>query len=112
MNLLVVSLFDDSCIEDVILGMTTVSGGHVTMMDAVSGTQNLSQVIPMFAEFVGMGGKRFCKVLVTCVDDPEPVDELLDALQGGGIDFIGDALGEIYVMPLSQAVLTEEVDLF
>ena len=61
MHLLVVALLDDSYLEDIILGMTSISGAQVTMVDAVSGTQNLSQSIPMFAEFVGVDGKRFCK---------------------------------------------------
>ncbi len=110
MNLLVVALLDDSYLDDVILGMTSVSGGQVTMVDGVSGTQNLSQAIPMFAEFVGMSGKRFCKILFTCVADQDAVTSLLDELEEGGLDFVDAAIGEIYSMPVSQAVLIEQVD--
>ncbi|MCD6307529.1 MAG: hypothetical protein J7M24_00890 [Candidatus Latescibacteria bacterium] len=112
MSLLIVALLDDSYLDDIILGMTTVSGGQVTMVDAVSGTQNLSQAIPMFAEFVGMSGKRFCKMLVTCVSDPEPAKLLLDALDEGGLDFVDVGIGEIYSLPLAEAVVIEEVDFF
>ncbi len=42
---------------------------------------------PMFAEFVDMGGRRFCKVLFTCVSEPDPTRRLLEALHEGGIDF-------------------------
>ena len=52
MHLLVVALLDDSYLEDIILGMTSISGAQVTMVDAVSGTQNLSHAIPMFADIV------------------------------------------------------------
>jgi len=112
MCLLIVALLDDNYLDDVILGLTSVSGGQVTMIDAVSGTQNLSQAIPMFAEFVGMGGKRFCKVLVTCVADPRPASRLLEALEEGGLDFAGKSLGEIYTVPLSEAVVIEDIDIY
>jgi len=112
MHLLIVALLDDSWLDDVILGMTTISGGQVTMVDAVSGTQNLSQAIPMFAEFTGMGGKRFCKILITCVSDSKPASLLLEELSEGGLDFVGESLGEIYALPLGQAVLNEEIDIF
>jgi len=112
MSLLIVALLDDSYLDDVILGMTTVSGGQVTMVDAVSGTQNLSQAIPMFAEFVGMGGKRFCKLLVTCVSDQEPVKLLLEALEEGGLDFVDAGIGEVYSLLLTEAVVIEQVDIF
>ena len=62
----------------------------------------------MFAEFVDMGGHRFCKVLLTCVSAQNPAGILLDVLEKGGIDFIGSALGEIYDIPLGEAVILEE----
>ena len=112
MYLLVVVLFDDTYMEDVILGLTSVSGSQVTMLDAVSGTQNLSQAIPMFAEFVGMRGKRFCKMLLTCVSEQNPAARLLENLKEGGLDFAEKDIGEIYTIPLAEAFVTEEVDFF
>ena len=112
MSLLVVALFDDSYLDDVILGLTSVSGTTVTMVDAVSGTQNLSQAIPMFAEFVGMGGKRFCKVLFTCVSESKPATRLLEVLKEGGLEFADLDIGEIYTIPLSESVVIEEIDMF
>jgi len=112
MHLLVVALNDDTYLENVTLGLTTVSGGQVTMVDGVSGAQNLSRAIPMFAEFLGMGGKRFCKVLMTCTFEPEPARRLLEELNEGGLDFIGLGIGEIYAVPLSEAVIIENVDIF
>ena len=112
MHLLVVTLLDDSYLDEVILGLTSVSGGQVTMMDAVSGTHNLSQAIPMFAEFVGMSGKRFCKVLFSCVSEVNPATRLLEELKEGGLDFVESGIGEIYAIPLSEAVVIEEIDIF
>ena len=108
MSLLVVVLFDGSYLEDIILGLTSISGGRVTMVDALSGSENLSQAIPLFAEFTGMGGRQFCKILFTCAPEPNTAESLLEILQEGGIDFTGSALGEIYEIPLGQAVILEE----
>ena len=112
MHLLIVALLDDTYLEDVILGLTTISGGQVTMVEAVSGTQNLSRAIPMFAEFVGMGGKKFCKILLTCVSDSKPATSLLEGLAEGGLDFAGKGIGEIYAVPLTEAVIIEDLDIF
>lgn len=108
MHLVMVVLFDSSFLEEIILGLTSISGNRVTMIDGVSGSENLAQSIPMFAEFANMGGRRFCKILFTCVTIPDPVGSLLDALQSGGIDFAGKALGEIYDIPLGQSFILEE----
>lgn len=107
MHLVVVVLFDESCIGDVILGLTSISGGHVTMLDAVSGAENLSHVIPMFAEFSGRGGHRYCKVMFTCVQDDDPVGRFIGMLENAGYDFVGDGLGEVYAVRLSQAVTVD-----
>jgi len=108
MSLLVVVLFDGSYLEDIILGLTSISGGRVTMVDAVSGSENLSQAIPLFAEFSGMGGRQFCKIVFTCSPERNSAERLLQILEEGGIDFTGSALGEIYEIPLGQAVTIEE----
>lgn len=112
MHLLIVALLNDTYLEEITLGLTSVSGGQVTMLDAVSGTQNLSQAIPMFSEFVGMAGKRYCKILITCVSDSEPVTSFIEALDGSGIDFTGEGLGEIYAVPLTEAIVIEDLDVF
>jgi len=112
MYLMIVALFDDSYLDDVILGLTSISGARVTMLEAVSGTQNLSQAIPMFAEFVGMEGKRFCKVLLAGVQEANPASRLLEELQEGGLDFVELGIGEIYAIPLAEAVVIEDIDIF
>lgn len=108
MSLLMVVLFDGSYLEDIILGLTSISGGRVTMIDALSGSENLSQAIPLFAEFTGMGGRQFCKIVFTCAPERNSAERLLEILEEGGIDFTGSSLGEIYEIPLGQAVILEE----
>ncbi|MBN1294483.1 MAG: hypothetical protein JXB48_21780 [Candidatus Latescibacteria bacterium] len=108
MHLLILVLFDNALLDDIILGLTSISGGRVTMVDGVSGTANLSEAIPMFAEFLNMGGRQFCKVLCTCVEDTNPIKHLLDILNTAGIDFQENISGEIYDIPLSGAIVLEE----
>ena len=111
MNLLIVVLFDDTYLDDVILGIMSVSGGKITIIDALSGTENLTQAIPMFAKFAGIGGKQFCKVLISAVSGGAPAHDFIEGLKLSGLDFVGSSMGEIYVMKLSEAVLVDEVDL-
>ncbi|MFC1606811.1 hypothetical protein ACFL47_02480 [Candidatus Latescibacterota bacterium] len=108
LHLLVVVLFERSVLDDVILGLTSLSGGRVTIVDGISGAHNLSHSIPMFAEFIGTEGKQYCKVLMTCVSGADAVDRLLDALAEANVDFTGENLGEMYNIPLTHAILLEE----
>ena len=108
MQLLVVALYDEAFIDDVILGLTSVSGAQVTVIDAVTGSQNLSGYIPMFAEIIGVTTRRYCKILLTCVKDDSPAARFVEALQEAGIDFSGDSLGEVYAIPLSGAIVLND----
>ena len=104
-HLLIVVLFDEAYLEEISLGLTSVSGGRVTMVDAVSGTENLSQAIPMFAEFFGLKGKQICKILFTEVPFQNPAKRLIKVLNEANLDFVGLGIGEIYVIKLTEAVV-------
>ena len=110
MCLLCVILLDDACLENVVLALTGVSGGLVTMVDAVSGMSNLSQAIPMFAEIVGTKGKRFCKILVTCVEGESPLQRFFDILSAAGIDRNECGICEAFSVSLTVAVVLESLD--
>ena len=107
--LLMVALFDDSYLNEILLGLTSISMGQVTLIDAVSGTENLSQSIPMFAEFAGMRGKKFCKILFSAVSEEKPASRLINELNEAGLDFVGLSIGEIYAIKTSEAVLIEDI---
>ena len=107
--LLMVALFDDLYLNEILLGLTSISLGQVILVDAVSGTENLSQNIPMFAEFAGMRGKKFCKILFSTVSGEKPASRLVDNLNEAGLDFIGQSMGEIYAMKISEAVLIDDI---
>ena len=106
-HLLVVILFDETYIDDISLGLTSVSGGRVTIVDAVSGTKNLSHAIPMFAEFLGMAQKQVCKILFTAVPLENPAELLINVLEEAGLDFSNLGIGEIYAIKLSEAVVID-----
>jgi hypothetical protein len=107
MHLLIVVLFEESYVDNLVLSLTSIGGGQVTVLDGVSGTRNLSEAIPFFAEFLGMGSRKICKVLLTAVSQREPVTHLLEVLEEADIPFVEKSLGEIYAIPLSEAVATE-----
>ena len=111
LNLLIVVLFDESYLDEILLGVTSISGGRVITVDAVSGAENISQVIPIFAELVGLGGKKICKIIFSAVTVENPASRLIDILNESGLDFAGLSIGEIYTVRLSEAVVVEEIDI-
>ena len=109
--LLIVVLFDESYLDEILLGVESISVGNVITVDAVSGAENISQSIPMFAELIGLGGRRLCKILFSAVTVGNPASRLIDILNEAGLDFAGLSIGEIYTIRLLEAVVVEEIDI-
>jgi len=107
-RLLCVTVINERYLDDVLLAMTSISGGRITMMETFSGYDNLSQSIPMFGEFLGMGSRTYGKVLMTCTQEPEPVEHFIELLTAAGVDFVKEQIGEVYDIPLGSAVLLDE----
>ena len=108
--LICVVLFDDRYLDEILLGLTSISEGNITIIDAVSGEENLSRSIPIFAQFVGMTGKKLCKVLFSMVTIENAASNLIDALLEAGLDFAGLSIGEIYVVKLSEALVVDKIE--
>ncbi|HIE11283.1 MAG TPA: hypothetical protein EYP62_06675, partial [Kiritimatiellae bacterium] len=53
MKLLIVVLFNENLLSDVLLALTSAFGSRVTVLDAVTGTENLASLLPIFADFGG-----------------------------------------------------------
>ncbi len=107
MKLVVVALYDENYLSDTLLAMTSSFGGRITIIDAVSGREDLSSVMPIFSDFGG-GRSRFCKLLLCAADVDKPVRELMKSFELGGIDFAGSRAGEVYAISLEDAVLIED----
>ena len=110
-SLLMVALYDSTYLDDILLGITSISGARVTILDGITSTENLSQNIPMFAHLIGMTGDQGCKVLFSATTTEQPVTQLLALLDAAGVDFVGRSLGEIFCFKLCEAVLADELDI-
>lgn len=110
MQLLVVVLFDESSVENILLSLTAIGGCHVTILDGVSGTRNLSESIPFFTEFLGITERKISKVLISAVSTQTPAAHLLGVLEEANIHFVKENLGEIFSIPLGEAVIAPEED--
>jgi len=110
MHLLFVLLPNDACLENVVLALTGVSGGLVTMIDAVSGISDMTRGLPVFAGILGTNRRRFCKMLVTCVEGDNPVRRFFDMLSDAGIDRDDCGVGEAFSVPLREAVVLASLD--
>ena len=110
--LVIVALVDGSYRDEVTLALTSMSGGQVTIIDAVGGAENLSHTIPMFAEFTGLDENRCCRIMIASVEDEKPAERLIEIMLDAGYDFAGDDAGEIYVIPLPETVVIERFDLY
>ena len=105
MKLVIVALFNENILSDVLLALTSAFGSRVTILDAVAGTENLASVLPIFADFGG-GHSRYCKLLFCPADSDNPIEELQAQLKLGRIP-IQPEDWEVYVVPLDQIQLPE-----
>ena len=104
--LLVVILSDENQLDTILLAMTGICGSQVTVIDGITASETLSQQIPMFAQLLGIGRGRVCKVLLSTVTEPDAVTRLAGLLNDAGIDFIGRSMGEMFTIRLSETILT------
>lgn len=103
MKLLIVVLFNENLLSDVLLALTSAFGSRVTVLDAVTGTENLASLLPIFADFGG-GHSRYCKLLLCPADSDNPIQDLRAQLALGRIP-VGPEDWEVYVLPLDQVQL-------
>jgi len=103
MKLLIVSLFNENLLSDVVLALTSAFGSRVTILDAVAGTENLAGVFPIFADFGRGGHSRYCKVILCAADSDTPLQDLQDQFRVGQIQIPPEEM-EVYVLPLEQAL--------
>lgn len=107
-SLLIVVLNDVDSLGNAILALTGVSGGLVTMIDAVGGSHNLSRSIPLFAIIAGSDVKRYGKILITCVEGCDSASRFTQFLAESGFTPQDLGIGEIHSVPLSEAYVIDE----
>lgn len=105
MKMVMIVLFNEHHLSDVLLALTSAFGSRVTIMDALSGTENLLGALPIFADFGGRHS-RFCKILLCLTDSENPLNALHEQMRLGGLSIDPDDL-EIYVLPVEQAFISE-----
>jgi hypothetical protein len=99
--LLVVVLVDDTFLDDLLLAMTGICSSTVTVIDGVFASENLAQ-IPLFAQLMGTGRGRACRVVFAATGVADPVQNLLDLLKKAKIDFMKRGLGDIFTIGLEH----------
>ena len=107
MNLVIIHLFEEKYLDEVLLAMAEVFEHPGIVTDAIAGVDQLAVGIPIFSDFSSAAASRgtFCKVIHTITKTKDPIVRLQDALLEGGIDFKKERLGSIFVLPVSDALL-------
>ncbi len=105
--LLIVSVYQDKCSEDVLVALTESGVKDVMTLTGANETRRLPQNIPLFAGFKNSLGKTspMSKIFLGVVNDPEVPKAVLANLKHADIDFLGEDLGAILLLPLHTAHL-------
>lgn len=110
MQILMVFLFDETYLTEVLLAMTQVCENKLVIQEGVTNEEHLSAALSVFAEFGSAlsGRQKFCKIITTLTDRKDPVALLCKALLEANIDFKQQALGNICTVPVGDSLIAED----
>lgn len=104
-KLLLIRLARTEYLQDVLLALTTVGVRDPLIVEAVGGHNRLLTDVPIFSGlFAAHEQNEFHRLILAGIDDDAAVDRILQALSDGGIDWEGDALGILAVVPVDRWV--------
>lgn len=112
MYFLIVYLFEDSYLTDVLLAMTQVLENRLIVQDGATNEEHLSRALPVFSDFGSAlsGRQKFCKIINTITSRKDAVPALLKALNEANIDFKKLNLGDICMIKTEDSFIGEETE--
>lgn len=110
MFMIIVHLFEDTSLTEVVLAMTQLFEHKLVIQDASTSEEHLSTSMSIFADFGSSlsGKQKFCKIISTITKHEKPLEKFLAALKEAGIDFERQKLGNVCVVPVSNYLIAEE----
>ncbi len=105
--LMIVSVYQEKWSEDVLVALTESGVKDILTLTGANETRRLPQNIPLFAGFKNSLGKTspMSKIFLGVVNDSEIPKAVLANLKHADIDFLGEDLGSILLLPLYAAYL-------
>ncbi|RJP55898.1 MAG: hypothetical protein C4541_13395 [Candidatus Auribacter fodinae] len=109
MFLIIVNLFEDTHLTEVVLAMTHLFEHKLVIQDASTNEEHLSASLSIFADFGSSlsGRQKFCKTISTVTKHEKPIQKFLAALKEADIDFETEKLGNVCVVPVSDYLIAE-----
>jgi len=109
MNLVLVYLYNEEHLTDLLLAIAEVFENRAVVTDAIAESDQLAADLPIFSDFASVSGsgRTFCKVIHTLTSVEEPIPRLLKSLQEAGIDFRARQVGAICVIPVKDSLIAE-----
>lgn len=104
--LLLLVLYEEDFLEDVVLALTETGASGALVMDGMNMRQMMAFDIPIFAGFREELTEQpgYAKVVLAQVGDAGHVDRFLGALADGGTDWQRDGLGRLMLLPLTMYI--------
>ena len=106
MYYLIINVFIDKHAEDVLIALTEAGIKDVVSVSGVNESRRLAHNIPIFAGFKGELGKSSinCRLITAVIENKAVVKRMLSSLKHTGVDFLGDKIGSILLIPIEEAI--------
>ena len=101
MSLLLINLEHADALSDVLLALTQVGVQSPVLLEGEAGANKMSQAVPIFAGLVEGFGRQeeYVQLILAPIAGPEVAAQFVRALADGGIDWHGEKLGWMVVVP-------------
>ncbi|MDP8217484.1 MAG: hypothetical protein P9M03_02035 [Candidatus Theseobacter exili] len=106
MYYLVINVFIEKHAEEVLIALTEAGVKDVVSWTGVNESRRLGYNFPIFAGFREELGKSTinCKVICAVIKEKEKIKRMLRQLKHSGLDFLGDQIGSILLIPIEEGM--------
>ncbi|MFC1668439.1 hypothetical protein ACFL1T_03535 [Chlamydiota bacterium] len=106
---LVIHIYQEQYIEDILLTLTGLGVRDVQVTTTVNESRRLAHNMPLFAGYKEKLGiaSPYSKVLSAIVNDEKVPERLIKSLNNVGINFINEDLGDIMLLPIVKSYKKE-----
>ncbi|TYB30435.1 MAG: hypothetical protein FXF47_09215 [Candidatus Mcinerneyibacterium aminivorans] len=101
MYYLIIQLYKENFIDDMLLALTTAGIENGTVVDGVNMDNYLNQRVPLFTGLIPNVGEdsEYCKIISSIIDSKKKAENFLKVLKEADIDFEKDNIGRIVLLP-------------
>lgn len=103
MHLLIITLYREDLLDEVLSGLVEMEITGATVLDGTPMERILTEDVPIFAGLLPAGSGR-SSAIVAPMNDPSLLDPLIRLFRETGVDFTRPGVGTLFLLPVDFCI--------